>query len=123
LLKGIVGEESACKPYLWDGDPGPAYATLKLAIENLCLMYYHTYGLPVTVFQIEHVFPNMEQFRDGANVHVDDVVRAFLIATLNRRSYGQVFNLAYPVPYMSIRKISRMLGWKPVYTVNFLRSR
>src|SRR2546425_8829012 len=76
-------------------------------------MHHHAYKLPVTVFRIEYVFTNMEQFRDGANVHVDDVVRAFLIATLNRRSYGQVFNLAYPVPYMSIRKISGMLDWKP----------
>ena len=123
LLKGVVDEESACRPYLWDGDPGPGYAVLKLAIENLCLMYHHTYSLPVTVFRIEYVFTNMEQFKDGANVHVDDVVRAFSIATLNRRSYGQVFNLAYPVPYMSIRKISRMLGWKPESTLNFLRSR
>src|SRR2546425_8323296 len=123
LLKGIVDEESACRPYLWDGDPGPGYAILKLAIENLCLMYHHAYALPVTVFRIEYVFTNMDQFRDGANVHVDDVVRAFLIATLNRRSYGQVFNLAYPVPYISIRKISKILGWKPESTVNFLRSR
>ncbi len=123
LLKGIVDEESVCKPYLWDGDPGPGYAVLKLVIENLCLMYHHTYTLPVTVFRIEYVFTNMEQFKDGANVHVDDVVRAFSIATLNRRSYGQVFNLAHPVPYMSTRKISRMLGWKPESTLNFLRSR
>ena len=65
----------------------------------------------------------MEQLRDGANVHVDDVVRAFLVATLDRLSYGQVFNLAYPVPYMSIRKISRMLGCKPWSTMNFLRSK
>jgi nucleoside-diphosphate-sugar epimerase len=123
LLKGIVDEESACKPYLWDGDPGPGYAVLKLAIENLCLLYHHAYALPVTVFRIEYVFRNTEQLRDGANVHVDDVVRAFSIATLNKRSYGQVFNLAYPVRYMSIRKISRMLDWKPESTVNFLRSR
>jgi nucleoside-diphosphate-sugar epimerase len=121
LLKGIVDEESACRPYLWDGDPGPGYAILKLAIENLCLMYHYAYALPVTVFRIEYVFASMEQFRDGANVHVDDVVRAFLIATLNNRSYGQVFNLAYPVPYMSTRKISRMLDWKPESTANFLR--
>ena len=122
LLKGIVDEESACRPYLWEGDPGPGYAILKLAIENLCLMYHHAYALPVTVFRIEYVFSNMVQFKDGANVHVDDVVRAFLIATLNKRSYGQVFNLAYPVPYMSIRKISRTLDWKPESTANFLRT-
>lgn len=79
--------------------------------------------MPVTVFRIEYVFADMEQFNDEANVHVDDVVRAFLIATLNKRSYGQVFNLASPVPYMSIKKISRMLGWKPESTANFLRSR
>ncbi len=123
LLKGIVDEESACKPYLWNGDPGPGYAILKLAIENLCLMYHNAYALPVTVFRIEYVFTNMDQLRDGANVHVDDVVRAFLLATLNRRSYGQVFNLAYLVPYMSIRKIQRMLGWKPESTLKFFRSR
>ncbi len=123
LLKRHVDEESACKPYLWDGDPGPAYAILKLTLENLCMMYNYAYELPVTAFRIEYVFTNNEQLRDGANVHVDDVVRAFLDATLNKKAYGQVFNLAYPVPYISIRKIQKILGWKPESTLHLLGSR
>ncbi len=123
LLKRRVDEESACKPYLWDGDPGPAYAVLKLTLENLCMMYHHAYGLPVTAFRIEYVFTNNHQLKDGANVMVDDVVRAFLVATLNKKAYGQIFNLAYPVPYISIRKIQRVLGWKPESTFHLLGSR
>lgn len=123
LLKQRVDEESACKPYLWDGDPGPEYAVLKLTLENLCMMYYYAYELPVTVFRIEYVFANNQQLRDGANVQVDDVVRAFSVATLNKKAYGQVFNLAYPVPYISTRKIQRILGWKPESTLQLLGSR
>ncbi len=113
MLNGVADEESVCKPYLWDGDPGPAYAILKLAVENLCLMYQYNYGLPVTVFRIEYIFLNQDQLRDGANIHVDDVVRAFLLATLNKKAYGQVFNIAYPAPHISTKKIRRILDWKP----------
>ena len=57
------------------------------------------------------MFTYNKQLRDGANIHVDDVVRAFMAATLNKKTYGHVFNLAYPVPYISIKKTQRMLGW------------
>ncbi len=120
LLNGAADEESVCKPYLWDGDPGPAYAMVKLAVENLCLMYQYKYGLPVTAFRIEYIFLNQEQLKDGANIHVDDVVRAFLLATLNKKAYGQIFNIAYPAPCISTRKIRRVLGWKPERTKEFL---
>jgi nucleoside-diphosphate-sugar epimerase len=118
--KKVVDEESACKPYIWNGDPGQAYSILKLTMENLCLMYHYRYGLPVTSFRIEYIFANQEQLNDGANIHVDDVVQALVLATLNRKAYGQVFNLAYPAPYISVRKIQRMLGWKPFATKEFL---
>jgi len=121
LSEKAVDEESACRPELWDGDPGPAYAIMKLALERLCLMYHHQYGLPVTVFRIEYVFVDQEQVDDGANVHVDDVVRAFLLATLNPKTYGQVFNVAYPAPHISTRKIEKTLGWKPLRTKQFLK--
>ncbi len=121
-VKGIVDEESACKPHVWEGDPGPAYAILKLALENLCLMYHHKYGLPVTALRLEYIFVDQEELDDGANIHVDDVVRAFLLATLNRKAYGQVLNVAYPAPYISTRKIQRLLGWKPRATKEFLRT-
>jgi nucleoside-diphosphate-sugar epimerase len=120
--KGVVEEESACKPYVWEGDPGPAYAILKLAMENLCLMYHYRYGLPVTAFRIEYIFVDQEQLDDGANIHVDDVVQAFRLATLKRKAYGEVFNIAYSAPYISTRKIQSILGWKPHATQEFFKT-
>jgi nucleoside-diphosphate-sugar epimerase len=120
--KKVVDEESACKPYIWKGDPGPAYAILKLAMENLCLMYHYRYGLPVTALRIEYIFANQEQLNDGANIHVDDVVQAFQLATLNRKAYGEVFNIAYSAPYISTRKTQTILGWKPHTTKEFLKT-
>ncbi len=122
LAKGVVDEESGCKPYIWEGDPGPAYAILKLAMENLCLMYHYGYGLPVTAFRIEYIFAGQEQLDDGANIHVDDVVQAFLLATLNRKAYGEIFNIAYSASYVSTRKTQRILGWKPHATKKFLET-
>lgn len=119
-LKEVFDEESTCRPYLWTGDPGPAYAILKLATENLCLMYYHRYRMPVTIFRVEYIFENREQLRDGANIHVEDVVGAFIQATLNKVSYGQVFDVAYPVQYLSTSKIRRLLNWKPELTRSLL---
>ncbi|MDV3278245.1 MAG: NAD(P)-dependent oxidoreductase [Nitrososphaerales archaeon] len=120
LSENAADEDAVCRPELWDGDPGPAYAVVKLALEKLCLMYHHQYGLPVTVFRIEYVFVDQKQVDDGANIHVDDVVRAFLLATLNQKAYGQVFNIACAAPYISTRKIEKTLGWKPLRTRQFL---
>lgn len=115
----IVDEETVCLPELWDGDPGPAYAIVKLTTEKLCMMYNYHYGLPVTVFRIEYIFSSIEELGDLANIHVDDVVQAFLLATLNEKTYGQVFNLAYPAPHISVKKITEAIGWKPLKTEMF----
>jgi nucleoside-diphosphate-sugar epimerase len=114
-----VDEEAACLSELWHGDPGPAYALVKLTTEKLCMLYHYHYNLPVTVFRIEYVFSSEKELEDYANIHVDDVVEAFLLATLNGKAYGQVFNLAYPTPYISVKKIKRELGWKPLRTEEF----
>jgi len=125
----IVDEEAACKPELWEGDVGPQYGIMKLTTEKLCLMYYHSYGLPVTAFRIEFVFHENEalpssriigNLRKGdtieviegdgyASVHVDEVVQAFLLATLNKNAYGQVFNLSNPAAYISYRELYDLL--------------
>src|SRR5712692_2840 len=113
-------EKSVCLPELWEGDPGPAYGILKLATEKLCFMYYHQHGLPVTAFRIEYVFEGQTEFSDYANIHVDDVVAAFLLSTLNKRAFGQVFNVAYPSPHISVTKLQQMIGWKPLRTREML---
>lgn len=118
----LLDEESACNPEFWEGDPGSAYAILKLTTEKLCLMHARQYGLSVTVFRVEYVFASRAELEDYANIHVDDVVRAFTVAALNKRAYGQVFNLAYPAPHISVKKIQRMLGWKPLSTKELLKS-
>lgn len=118
--EGRVDEDTVCRPELWDGDPGPGYAILKLTLERLCLMYYRQHGLPVTIFRVEYVFAGERELRDHANIHVDDVVQALFIAALNRKAYGQIFNLAYPSPYISTRRIRRTLGWSPKTTEAFL---
>ncbi len=113
-------EKSVCLPELWEGDPGPAYGILKLATEKLCLMYYHQHRLPVTAFRIEFVFEGQTELSDYANIHVDDVVAAFLLSTLNKKAYGQVFNVAYPSPHISVTKLQRMMGWRPRRTREML---
>jgi nucleoside-diphosphate-sugar epimerase len=117
-----ASEETVCRPELWSGDPGPAYAILKLTTEKLCLMYYHHHGLPATVFRLEYVFAGERELQDGANVHVEDVVGALLLAESNKKAFGEVFNLAYPTPNVSTQKLQSTLGWRPRATEAFLRA-
>jgi nucleoside-diphosphate-sugar epimerase len=126
----LVDEETICKPELWNGDPGPAYGITKLTTEKLCLMYYHQHSLPVTVFRIEVVFDDEEaqiignemvkdvmkgepiEIVEGngqASIHVNDVVRAFLLATGNEEAYGEVFNISNPATFISDRELYELL--------------
>jgi UDP-glucose 4-epimerase len=126
-----VDEETVCKP-----ETSPqhlsAYGIMKLTTEKLCLMYYHRFGLPVTSFRIEVVFSNDEsqlsalsstyinkllkgenvEVIDGegcASVHIDEVVEAFLLATLNDKAYGNVFNISNPATYITHRELYRFI--------------
>jgi len=127
----VLHEEAVCRPELWKGDPGPGYAVLKLAVEKLCLAYYRLYGLPVTIFRLEVAWDDDEaQFvgsgdidtirRGGVvevvdgdgfgTVHVDEIAQAFVLATLNEKAYGQVFNLSNPDAYISYHELYQMLA-------------
>jgi nucleoside-diphosphate-sugar epimerase len=90
----------------------------KLACEKYCLVY-HRRGLPVTVFRMHGVFSegHLSQFGQmirqalagepvravrgagGEYSHLDDVLRAFLLATNNSKVHGEVFNLAGSYTY------------------------
>jgi UDP-glucose 4-epimerase len=126
----IVNEETACKPERWDGDPGPAYGIMKLTTEKLCLMYYHHYELPTTVFRIAPVFSDdvvmllSKRYIDKVlndedievvegqgclSIHVDEVVDAFLLATMNNRAYGHVFNVSNPATYITHRELYQFI--------------
>jgi len=126
----MLDEESVCKPETWNGDPGSAYGILKLTAEKLCLMYNHHYRLPATAFRIEVVYDDNETlFINKENldtvtthktidiakdegfgtIHVDEVVDAFLTATLKKKAYGQVFNLSNPATYLTYGELYRIL--------------
>lgn len=107
-----VDEEHACHPER-SALGGPVYGITKLACEKLCLAYQQR-GLPVTVFRLHGVFSEgyLNQFGQmirqaltgepmrtirgtgGEYIHMDDALRAFLLAMDNLRAYGEVFNLA-----------------------------
>jgi UDP-glucose 4-epimerase len=122
-----VDEETVCKPET-SPEHLSAYGIMKLTAEKLCFLYYRRYGLPVTSFRIEVVFSDREsqlsalsskyvdkllngenvEVTDGegcASVHVDEVVDAFLLATLNDRAYGNVFNVSNPATYITHREL------------------
>jgi len=107
-----VDEEHPCHPERTTLG-GPVYGITKLTCEKLCLLYQRR-GLPVTVFRLHGVFseehlgqfgPMIEQalagepvrtIREagGEYIHVEDTVRAFLLATDNLKAHSEVFNLA-----------------------------
>lgn len=126
-----VDEETVCKPELSPYHLS-AYGIMKLTTEKLCLMYYHHYGLPVTAFRIEVVFSDEEsqlsalsrKFIDKvlngedievmedegcASIHVDEVVDAFLLATLNDKAYGHVFNVSNPATYITHHELYQFI--------------
>jgi UDP-glucose 4-epimerase len=126
-----TNEETVCKP-----EKSPehlsAYGIMKLTAEKLCLMYHHRYGLPVTSFRIEVVFSDDESqlsalsskyvskllrgenidVIDGegcASIHADEVVEAFLLATLNDKAYGNVFNISNPATFITHRELYQFI--------------
>ena len=91
------------------------HAIFKLANEKLCLWYWQERGLPVTMFRFWWSFGHEiggralrtlidtalkgEPVRvpleaGGSFLHNDDAARAFFLATLNDKAYGEVFNLS-----------------------------
>jgi nucleoside-diphosphate-sugar epimerase len=108
-------------PETWLTGPLSLYGVHKLAAEHYHLLYAHLYGLKVAVLRITNpygysqhpiddrysiinwfirlavtdkvlpVYGEGRQLRDY--VHVDDVVRAFLLAGTDARAAGQIFNV------------------------------
>jgi UDP-glucose 4-epimerase len=107
-----VGEEHPCHPER-GSIGGPVYGIAKLACEALCLACGRR-DLPATVLRMHGVFSEgrLSQFGQmieqalagepvrairgagGEYIHLDDVLRAFLLVIGNVKAYGQVFNLA-----------------------------
>ena len=115
-----IEEEHPCNPEETLAGPGMTYGIIKLTTEKLCMLYYHQLGLPVTVFRITAVFSDdrvvgidsvVEAASKGESievlkgsgfesVHINEVVEAFLLATLNEKAYGHVFDVSNPNTFM-----------------------
>lgn len=126
----MVNESSVCFPETWNRAPGAAYALMKLASEKLCLLCSGTYSLPVTIFRIGVVFDDERAIEvdpkfvstilkggtihvsrgvGRTSIHVDDIANAFQLATLNRKAYGQIFNVSNPATFLSDLGLYRLI--------------
>ncbi|TET40315.1 MAG: NAD(P)-dependent oxidoreductase [Dehalococcoidia bacterium] len=93
----------------------PLYAISKLFAEKLCLLYHREHNLPTTIFRFWWAYGpdiggralrtlidtalkggtiRVPDGTGGSFLHDDDTARAFELATLTEKAYGQVFNLS-----------------------------
>lgn len=108
-----LNEESCCHPESVTIG-GRIYGITKLAAERYCLLYHFQLELPVTILRLHGVIrPDacMRHLRElvhqalegkplrvvedagGQYAHIEDVVQAYLLVTLNEKAYGQIFNI------------------------------
>ena len=106
------------------------YPLMKFSTEKLCRLFYFTFKLPVTVLRLTYVFFDRSVYEvpwtdwltkkakdnetievlegEGfASVHVDEVVEALLLATLNKKAIGQVFNIVNPNTFVTYSEIAQ----------------
>jgi UDP-glucose 4-epimerase len=123
-----VDEEHPCNPEEESG--WRLYPLMKFSTEKLCRLFYFTFKLPVTIFRLTYVFSRksvydipwtgwmiekaknnetIEVFEgDGfASVHVDEVVEALMLATLEEKAIGQVFNVVNPDTFVTYYEIAQ----------------
>jgi len=122
-----INEEHPCNPEenRWD-----LYPLAKLTTEKLCRMFSLQLGLPVTVLRLTYVFcyesvyetpwtrwmieraKNSEtiEVAEGegfASVHVDELVDALMLVTLNEKAVGQTFNVVNPNTFVTYYEIAQ----------------
>jgi len=123
-----IDEEHPCNPEEESG--WRFYPLMKFSTEKLCRLFYFTFKLPVTIFRPTYIFHRksvydvpwigwiteraennepIEVFEgEGfASVHVDEVVDALMLATLNEKAIGQVFNLVNPYTFVTYYEIAQ----------------
>lgn len=121
-----LNEESCCHPENV-AIGGRIYGITKLAAERYCLFYHSQLGPPVTILRLHGVYrPDRFHLRElvhralegkplqvmegtgGPYAHIEDVIQAYLLATLNKKAYGQIFNIAGPYEFDEL-KLARFI--------------
>lgn len=125
-----VDEESICKPETWARDPGPNYSVTKYSLERIALLYNNYRFLPSTILRIAVAFDDKKAMTAGhtlsqlvlrdepitvargvgrASVHAEDVAKAFWLAALNEKSFGQIFNISNPLTFLTDLEIAELM--------------
>ncbi len=125
-----VDEEHPCNPEEESG--WRLYPFMKFSTEKLCRLFYFTFKLPVTILRPTYIFyrksvydvpwtgwiiekaennETIEVFEgEGfASVHVDEVVNALMLATLDEKAIGQVFNVVNPYTFVTYHEIAQYI--------------
>jgi len=125
-----VDEEHPCNPEEESG--WRLYPLMKFSTEKLCRLFYFTFKLPVTVLRPTYVFCHksvydvpwtgwmIEKARNNetievfegegfASVHVDEMVDALRLATLNEKAIGQVFNVVNPNTFVTYNEVAQYI--------------
>ena len=112
-------------PLLVERSRAPVHALTKLAVEKAMAIYYKERGLPFTIFRFWWAFGDervpsgtlrkiidsalkgetlyIPRGASGSVLYVQDLLRAFEVATLNERAFGKTYNLT-----------SFNIGWKEI---------
>ena len=103
-------------PHLTEKSRDPLHALTKATVHQLCSLYYRQYKLPYTIFifwwgyggeripgrtlrglidsALKGEVIKAPEKASGGVTYLGDIAKAFEMATLNERAYGQVFNLS-----------------------------
>jgi len=118
IQKGkTLNEESCCHPEN-ASIGGRIYGITKLAAERYCLLHHFQLGLPVTILRLHGVYRpdrfhltelaqqalkgkplQVTEGAGGQYAHIEDVIQAYMLVTLNEKAYGQVFNIGGPYKF------------------------
>jgi len=124
-----IDEEHPCNPHESLYLEEKLYPIIKSVSEKLCLWYYGVHGLQVTVLRLTGVYENADFIVDKVMIkkamsgkpiivrrgegweyiHVDDAVQAILLATLNRKAYGKVFNISSPKTFITDQELAKII--------------
>ena len=122
LSSSVVYGEPACRPideshpHLTEKSRDPLHALTKATVHKLSSLYYTLYKLPYTIFIFWWGYGNKHipgrtlrelidsalkgeaikapEKASGSVAYLGDIAKAFEIATLNEKAYGQEFNLS-----------------------------
>ena len=128
-----VDEEHPCNPEEESG--WRLYPLMKFSTEKLCRLFYFTFKLPVTILRLTYVFYRksvydvpwiswmIEKAKNNetievvegegfASIYVDEVVEALMLATLNEKAIGQVFNVVNQNTFITYYEIAQYVAKK-----------